>query len=171
MKLTITQVENHDKKKDGTPITDNKGRPKFRYSIKAVEKGNEYLTGFGYKPLNVGEVIEAEVSTKEYMGKSQLNFEIKAAGKEMAQAGEHTSAVLSEMKTHTVLLKDIVDKLESIYMSISTHQTIEAIKSKKRPEAATHDSVVDIAPAGPLEASESAGPEDYGFTAEDFPQF
>lgn len=167
MKLTLTYAENHDKKKDGTPITDNKGRAKFRYSIKAMEKGNEYLTGFGYKPLNVGEVIEAEVTTKEYMGKPQLNFEIKAAGKEIAQAGENTSAVLSELKTHTILMKEILDKLDSVYMSISTHQTIEAIRSKK--SVATHENVIRMEPAESIDAAESSGPEDYGITEEDMP--
>lgn len=143
MKLTITEAQNYDKKKDGTQLVDRRGRQQFRSRIKTVEKGNEWLTGFVYKALNAGDVIDAEVKSEMYQGNPQLRFEVKVAPSQQAEAAQSNTSVLSELRAHTVFLKQILDKMDGIYMSISTHQTIDAMR-KKAPVAPSAPSVDDI---------------------------
>lgn len=149
MRLTIIEAQNYDKKKDGNPILDNRGKQKFRSVIKTQERPGEYLTGFGYKALQPGEVIEAEVKIVSYNGQDKLEFQIVPSTEQKAAATQGNSDVLSELKTHTVLMKEILNKLEGVYMSISTHQTIEALKKPRE---------------------EVVGPEDFGFPEGGYPE-
>lgn len=163
MKLTITEAQNYDKKKDGSQLVDRRGRQQFRSRIKTVEKGNEVLTGFVYKPLNAGDVIEADVKTEMYQNAPQLRFEIKVAPSQQVEATRSTTEVLSELRAHTVFLKQILDKMEGIYMSISTHQTIEAMRKKVpvAPPAPSVDDIEDRIESEPA-AQEVSGEDDYG---------
>lgn len=157
MELTITSVQNYDMDKKGNLIKDNKGVQKYRSVIKTNEKGNDFLTGFVYRPLNVGDVIDATITQEQYNGMTQLRFAINPKARNMAQAAQSTSDVLSELKNHTVFLKGILDRVEAIHMAISTHQTIENLKPKEdkfTPE--------DLEWANEPSAREVSGPEDFG---------
>lgn len=131
-KLTITEAYNDDKKRDGSQILDNRGRQKYRSRIKTSEKGEAFLTGFVYKPLMAGQVIEADVIQEEYNGQPQLRFTLKQTPQEKIQS-TNTGEVLTEMKTHTVFLRQILGTLEDIRIALATHKTIE---SMKKPEPA-----------------------------------
>lgn len=172
-KLTITSVQNYDKKKDGSPITDNKGRPKFRSVIKTVEKGETQLTGFGYKELEAGQVIEAEITTEQYNGNTQYKFDIKPDMGNVSRAAANTSNVEAELRNHTILLKQILTVLEGIQMSQSTHQIIESLKtpqkvSEKAPESSMEELEAEFGEI-PVESLEVKGENDFG--DDDFPTF
>lgn len=163
MQLHITQVTNHDKKKDNTPMLDSKGRQKYRSVIKTNEYGDQFLSGFVFRPLTVGEVIEADVTTEEYMGKPQLKFALIPSGKQVEAAVQNDSAIITELKNQTILLKAILDKSEGIYMSISTHQTIEALK---KPKALVVPDSTGTAFDDVPQAQEVKGADDYGLESE-----
>lgn len=127
-KLTVTSATNYDKKKDGTPMLDNKGRQKYRSVIKTVERGEEMMSGFVFKPIQAGEVIEAELKPETYNGVTRMSFSIVTPASEVARAAGNDSAVISELKNHTVLLKNIHNTLEDIRIAFSTHSTIEAMR-------------------------------------------
>lgn len=167
MQLTITQVQNYDKKKDGSQILDNKGRPKYRSVIKTTEKGDQFLTGFVYKPLNVGDIIEAKVTEDVYNGNTQLRFDVIPDFKQQGQGAQSNSDVLAELRTHTVLLRDIGKTLEGMGMALSTHQTIESLKSNQaRPSTASPLTPDQEWTAELVESAEDAmtvgGEDDYG---------
>lgn len=153
MKLTITEARCYDKKKDGSALTDKNGRQKYRCVIKTTEKGNELLSGFTFKPLKAGDVIEAEVKEEEYQGQKRLAFSIVPT----KNAPAESPAVLAEMKLQTAILKDIANRVEAIYLSISTHQTIASIGKKPAPE----DEYSGDQP-GDFDSAPSADEDDYG---------
>lgn len=159
MKLTVNQATNYDKKKDGGLITDNRGKQKWRTVIKTNEYGDEFLSGFVYRPIQVGDVIEAEIKTETYNGAEKKVFSIVTPTAQKAEATQSSSDILSEMKTHTVLLKEILNKAEGIYMSISTYQTIESIK---KPASSVVPEVADLPLMTYPEAQEVSGENDFG---------
>lgn len=166
MKLTLTQAYNDDKKKDGSPILGKNGQQKYRARIKTVEKGDEWLTGFVFKPLNKGDVIEAEVKSGIYNNAPQLTFDIVT--KPQSAAPAYMPEVLSEMKNHTVFLKNILSEIQRIGMSISTHQTIQAIKGPTYTSGATTDAAVgDFMTEGTPVLSEDDYGDPFGFDLPD----
>jgi hypothetical protein len=137
MKLTVTSAQNYDKKKDGTAMLDGKtGRQKYRSVIKTVERGEEMLSGFVFKPIKAGDVIEADLKPDTYNGVTRMQFSIIQTTQEKVQ-GAQTGEVIVEMKNHTVFLKQILTTLEDIRIALATHQTIESMK--KPPTAPTKE--------------------------------
>lgn len=135
MHLTITQASNYDSTKSGSPLIDKKGKPYFRSVIKTVEKGNEFLSGFVYQPLQVGHEIEAKVTSETYQGKVQLKFQIEPNGERMAQGAAHQSEVHSELKAQTSLLHLILEELEKFNRNAGLEKDISAILGKKADRA------------------------------------
>lgn len=129
-KLTITSATNYDKKKDGQPIIDNKGIQKYRSVIKTVEKGEEFLSGFTYAPLQAGQVIEADIKIETFQGQDKMVFNIKDTQKAGVSSAQANSETTQELKNHTVLLKQILNAAESMSMSLATHQTIESMNKR-----------------------------------------
>lgn len=158
MKLTVTSATNYDKKKDGGEMRDSKGNKKYRSVIKTVEKGEETLSGFVFKPLNAGDIIEAELKPETYNGQTRMTFNITQSGAEKVQ-GVETGLVLAEMKNHTVFLKQILSAVEGIHMSLSTHQTIEAIKKPSTILTAFDEENIG---EFPTEAMPVEGEDDFG---------
>lgn len=141
MKLTITEAQNFDTKRDGSPMTDSRGRAQYRCVIKTVEKGDQRIGGFSYKELKPGDVIDADLKTEMYQGQSQLKFFIVTKPQEAVQVARNNSDVLAELKNQTALLNLILGTTDSIKMAISTHQTISAMAPKSiQPN---FDSVID----------------------------
>lgn len=158
--LKIISATNYDKKKDGLPIVDRKGRPQYRSVIKA-EGYQDFLTGFVYDPLQAGQEIEAKIEIGDYLGKPQYRFTQETDAGKVAQSAQGTNETMIELKNQTAILGKILDKLEGVYMSISTHQTINAIKSK-HVEIPPIDSMdFDIGDL-PTDAHEVLSEDDFG---------
>lgn len=130
MKLTIAEAQNFATKKDGSPMTDSRGKAQFRCVIKTVEKGEQRIGGFSYTELKAGEVIEADLKTEMYQGQPQLKFSIVTNPQRAVEASRNNSDILTELKNHTAHLKLILGVMEGIKMGISTHQTIAAMSPK-----------------------------------------
>lgn len=165
MKLTVTSAQNYGTKKDGTQMVDNKGNQKYRSVIKTVERGEEMLSGFVFKPINVGDILEAAIKPEIYNGVSRMTFSITPTTQEKVQ-GAQTGDVIAEMKNHTVFLRQILATLESIQMSLSTHQTIEAMRKPTPPVKDPLDTFDENIGDLPTEGLAVLDEEDFGNTFE-----
>ena len=156
MKLTITQATNYDKKKDGQQILDNRGKQKYRSVIKTVEHGEEFLSGFVYNPLKQGDVVEALIEEEMYNGKKNLKFTLAPRAKEGGNPD-----ILSEMKTHTIVLRAIHEELERITNVLSTNQHIADMK--KTPSTPSVDVWIEKGDAEDIsEYEEYQAPDEFG---------
>ncbi len=67
MELTITKIYRSDKDKNGNPLKNKNGNPYERVSIKAVQTGDKWISGFGNegnKKWTEGMTINIEVEEK-----------------------------------------------------------------------------------------------------------
>lgn len=162
MKLTVTKAYNDDKNKAGVPYLTKTGKQQYRSRIQTVERGEEWLSGFVFKQLQAGEVIEADLTNDPKYG---MQFRIAANPAAMAGAAQSDSAVTAELKNHTIFLKQILTTLEGMAMSMATHQTIEAIK-KPAPAVAPVLAPVDTFDEGlgeiQTDALEVSDEDDFG---------
>lgn len=149
-KLTITSVQNYDKKKDGGALTDKKGKPYFRSVIKTNEYGDKFLTGFVYSPLAVGQVVEAKIETEMYNNQPQYRFAILSNTERVTPETQAVGGMLEELKTHTALIREILQVAERCYGILKTAEDIQAIKAPSGT------------PTAPMEASTVSGEEDFG---------
>jgi len=76
MKLTITKVVKNDTNKAGDAYISKAGKPYSRASIKTAEYGDVWLGGFWSDALKEGSTIEAEITEREYNGKTYKDFKI-----------------------------------------------------------------------------------------------
>jgi hypothetical protein len=78
-KLTLTRVFTTDKTKEGTPLISKKGIPYTKMSVKCVEYGDKWISGFKNKQnadWKEGMVVEAIITPNgEYINFSLLKAE------------------------------------------------------------------------------------------------
>ncbi len=156
MTLTITDAQNYSTKKDGSPILDREGKQKYRSRIKTVEKGDTWLTGFVYRELNAGDVIDAKIEIEEYQGAEQLRFSVIPNKTAQAQATQEKIDERVEKESTLVLLRTISESVQKIERHLITEGHIQAIK---KPEE-----VVQI-------TEEDLGEEFDIFAKDDLPDF
>lgn len=75
-KLTITKVIVKTEDKYGKSLISKTGRPYSRASIQTNEYGATWLGGFGDPRLIVGATIEADITDREYQGKTYKDFKL-----------------------------------------------------------------------------------------------
>lgn len=139
--LTVIEADNKDKKRDGTPYVGKYGP--FFYSTIRVNELAYPLKGFPKHAVRPGDVIEADVTEEEYNGKTEYKFKIlkskgNAAGARSVTppataptANDATVAILREqLSVHRMIL----DKIEAMYLTMSTVQTMR-INKKQRGDA------------------------------------
>lgn len=77
--ITITYLKTFDKDKNGNPLKSKDGRPYQKLSIKTVQHGDKYLSGFvseWNKNWKVGDDVSADVNQNgEYLNFSKVNTE------------------------------------------------------------------------------------------------
>jgi hypothetical protein len=82
-KITLTKVFTTDKKKDGTPLISKAGKPYSSMSIKCVEHGEKWLSGFKGKENEFwkeGDQVDVIIKPNgEY-----LNYEVPKAEDKLA---------------------------------------------------------------------------------------
>lgn len=95
--LTITRISCTDKKKDGS-ILEGKFGTYFRVGIQTEEYGDQWLNGFSNQvpTYEVGDTIDAVVTTEEWQGKEQLKFKLANAEEKLAQENEDLKKKLAE---------------------------------------------------------------------------
>lgn len=91
MQLTLTKVIKKDKDKEGKQYISKKGQPYSRASILCNEYGSEYLNGFWDARLVEGATIDAEITEREYNGKTYKDFKL---AKKEAQSSLDTERIL-----------------------------------------------------------------------------
>lgn len=129
-KITITRVYASDKDKQGVPLKTRDGKPYTKLAIKAVEYGDNWLSGF-QNSRNVnwkeGDTVEVLITTQVGKdGKTYYNFSVP--------------------KTED-LLADRVSKLELWQLQVTTALTKAGVLgAKPSPAQATEPSLEDIVP-------------------------
>lgn len=104
MQLTLTKVIKRDTDKQGNALISKQGKPYARASIQTTEYGSEWLGGFWNASLVEGAKIEAEVTDREYNGKTYKDF--KMAKKEDPTA-QTLRTIMSDLVTVKLILRSI----------------------------------------------------------------
>ena len=82
-KITLTRVFSTDKNKDGTPLMSKLGKPYSKMSVKCVEHGDTWLSGFkGRENENWKEGDQVDVIVKQ--NGDFLNYEVPKAEDKLA---------------------------------------------------------------------------------------
>lgn len=82
-KITLTRVFSTDKNKDGTPLMSKLGKPYSKMSVKCVEHGDKWLSGFkGRENENWKEGDQVDVIVKQ--NGDFLNYEVPKAEDKLA---------------------------------------------------------------------------------------
>lgn len=82
-KITLTRVFSTDKNKDGTPLMSKLGKPYSKMSIKCVEHGDKWLSGFkGRENENWKEGDQVDVIVKQ--NGDFLNYDVPKAEDKLA---------------------------------------------------------------------------------------
>jgi len=82
-KITLTRVFVTDKNKDGTPLMSKLGKPYSKLSVKCVEYGDKWLSGFkGRENENWKEGDQVDVIVKQ--NGDFLNYEVPKAEDKLA---------------------------------------------------------------------------------------
>lgn len=82
-KITLTRVFSTDKNKDGTPLMSKLGKPYSKMSVKCVEHGDKWLSGFkGRENEHWKEGDQVDVIVKQ--NGDFLNYEVPKAEDKLA---------------------------------------------------------------------------------------
>lgn len=132
--LTVVEAKNYSTKADGTPLVGQWG-PYFRSVIK-VNEYTEPLSGFPKHEIRAGQVLEAVVTKETYNGREQLKFKVtkSSGGNAHAAPAKAVQAPATDLvraiDTQTSLLRDILNRMEAMYLTFSTVQTLAPKKKK-----------------------------------------
>lgn len=113
-KLTITKVIVKTEDKYGKSLISKTGRPYSRASIQTNEYGATWLGGFGDPRLVVGATIEADVTDREYQGKTYKDFKLaKSAPASVSMDNTEVLAELTKVQIALGTLGTIVKRIEA----------------------------------------------------------
>lgn len=151
--LTIVSAQLYGNKKDGTPLVDRYGKAYSRAVITTSEYPSQ-MTGFVYSHLAPGMQIQAEVTEEDYMGKTQLRFNLPKLQNQTQRSMAPNASMMptraippvstdtaGSMHSHQILQqmlevdKEILNRLEAIYLTISTGQSVEIANKKAAKKA------------------------------------
>lgn len=105
-KLTLSAVSRFTTKQDGTPLKTKDGKPYTSVRIKAVEHGENWLSGFGgawNDNWKEGDEVTVEVTKKESGGKTYLNFS-------RVNTESHILARLEKIENTIALIKPMYEE-------------------------------------------------------------
>jgi len=102
-KITLTRVFSTDKNKDGTPLMSKLGKPYSKMSVKCVEHGDKWLSGFkGRENENWKEGDQVDVIVKQ--NGDFLNYEVPKAEDKLAMR-------VSSVEVDIMNIKNMIAKL------------------------------------------------------------
>ena len=102
-KITLTRVFSTDKNKDGTPLMSKLGKPYSKMSVKCVEHGDKWLSGFkGRENENWKEGDQVDVIVKQ--NGEFLNYDVPKAEDKLAMR-------VSAVEVEVMQLRNAVAKL------------------------------------------------------------
>jgi len=111
-KITLTRVFVTDKNKDGTPLMSKLGKPYSKLSVKCVEHGDKWLSGFkGRENENWKEGDQVDVIVKQ--NGDFLNYEVPKAEDKLAMR-------VSALEIEVMQLRNAVAKMGGVVSPAQT---------------------------------------------------